>query len=139
MIEDTKITSFAVTTTDYSTLLFEPTGFGEIIFKQRYARTPEESWVEACSRVANHVGQAEDNGNREKWVPRFMDKLVNGQLVPAGRIWYGSGRAKGQLMNCFVVPSEDSREGWGQTVKDMLVISGTGGGVGINFSPVRPR
>ena len=139
MIEDTKITSFAVTTTDYSTPSFEPTGLGETIFKQRYARTPDESWVDACNRVANHVGQAEDNGNREKWVPRFMDKLVNGQLVPAGRIWYGSGRVKGQLMNCFVAPTEDSREGWGQTVKDMLIISGTGGGVGINFSPVRPR
>ena len=139
MSDESKTTSFAIENTENTLTNFEPTGFGDTIFKQRYARTPEESWVEACSRVANHVGQAEDNGNREKWIPRFMDKLVNGQLVPAGRIWYGSGRAKGQLMNCFVVPSEDSREGWGQTVKDMLIISGTGGGVGINFSPVRPR
>ena len=59
--------------------------------------------------------------------------------MPGGRIWYGSGRAKGQLLNCFVVPTDDSREGWGQTVKDMLIISGTGGGVGTNYSPIRPR
>ncbi len=118
---------------------FLPTGFGDTIFRQRYARTNEESWMEACTRVANHICQAEENGNRAKWMPRFLDKLSEALFIPGGRIWYGSGRAKGQLMNCFVVPTEDSREGWGQTVKDMLIISGTGGGVGINFSPVRPR
>lgn len=41
--------------------------------------------------------------------------------------------------NCYVVPTEDSREGWGKTVSDTIVISGTGGGVGCNFSPSRPR
>jgi len=118
---------------------FLPMGLGDTIFKERYARTSEESWMEACTRVANHICQAEENGNRAKWMPRFLEKLSEALFVPGGRIWYGSGRAKGQLMNCFVVPTEDSREGWGQTVKDMLIISGTGGGVGINFSPVRPR
>ena len=46
---------------------------------------------------------------------------------------------KDSSLNCFVVPTDDSREGWGQTVKDMLIISGTGGGVGTNYSPIRPR
>jgi adenosylcobalamin-dependent ribonucleoside-diphosphate reductase len=41
--------------------------------------------------------------------------------------------------NCYVIPTEDSREGWGKTVSDTIVISGTGGGVGCNFSPSRPR
>jgi len=117
---------------------FQPTGLGETIFKQRYARNAEETWEAACHRVATHVSAAE-NGSREKWRGRFYEKLVEGRFVPGGRIWYGSGRAKGQLLNCFVVPTEDSREGWGQTVKDMLIISGTGGGVGTNYSPVRPR
>jgi ribonucleoside-diphosphate reductase alpha chain len=48
----------------------------------------------------------------------------------------GPGYLTGQ---CFVVPTEDSREGWGQTASDVLVISGTGGGVGVNCSPVRSR
>ncbi len=59
--------------------------------------------------------------------------------MPGGRIWYGSGRPKAQLLNCFVLPTEDSREGWGQTLSDVIVVSGTGGGVGINVSPIRPR
>ena len=113
-------------------------GLGETIFKQRYARSESETWESACDRVATHVAQAE-NGSREKWRGRFYQKLSEGLFVPGGRIWYGSGRAKGQLLNCFVVPTDDSREGWGQTVKDMLIISGTGGGVGTNYSPIRPR
>jgi len=117
---------------------FNPKGLGDTIFKQRYARYDSESWESACDRVATHVAQAE-NGTREKWRGRFYQKLSEGLFVPGGRIWYGSGRAKGQLLNCFVVPTDDSREGWGQTVKDMLIISGTGGGVGTNYSPIRPR
>ena len=117
---------------------FNPVGLGDTIFKQRYARSESETWEAACDRVATHVAQAE-NGSREKWRGRFYQKLSEGMFVPGGRIWYGSGRAKGQLLNFFVVPTDDSREGWGQTVKDMLIISGTGGGVGTNYSPIRPR
>ncbi len=118
--------------------MYEPQGFAKTIFSQRYAINQEESFSEACQRVANHIAVAE-NGSREKWSERFYEMMVNNRFIPGGRIWYGSGRMKGQLLNCFVVPSEDSREGWGKTVSDMLIISGTGGGVGINFSPVRPR
>ncbi len=59
--------------------------------------------------------------------------------MPGGRIWYGSGRARGQLLNCFVIPTGDSREGWGKTLYDTVVIAGTGGGIGANFGPIRPR
>lgn len=45
----------------------------------------------------------------------------------------------GQMLNCFVIDTEDSREGWGKTVSDMIVICGTGGGLGINCSPIRPN
>jgi ribonucleoside-diphosphate reductase alpha chain len=118
--------------------MYEPTGFADIIFKQRYAINETETFAEACERVANHVALAE-NGNKEKWSGRFAKVMQHNRFIPGGRIWYGSGRMKGQLLNCFVVPAKDSREGWGKTVSDMLIISGTGGGVGINFSPVRPR
>lgn len=118
---------------------YEPTDFASVIFSQRYSLNGEESWEEACKRVASHIASAELNGNRTKWETRFTDALQSAKFIPGGRIWYGSGRPKGQLLNCFVVPTDDSREGWGKTVSDMLVISGTGGGVGMNFSPIRPR
>jgi ribonucleoside-diphosphate reductase alpha chain len=118
---------------------YEPTDFASVIFSQRYSLNGEESWEEACKRVAGHIASAEVNGCRTKWENRFTDALQSAKFIPGGRIWYGSGRPKGQLLNCFVVPTDDSREGWGKTVSDMLVISGTGGGVGMNFSPIRPR
>ena len=118
---------------------YQPENLAEIIFKQRYAIAGEESWDQATLRVASHVAAAEHNGNRSKWSKRFHESLRNCLFIPGGRIFYGSGRPKGQLLNCFVVPTDDSREGWGKTVSDMLVISGTGGGVGINFTPIRPR
>ena len=118
---------------------YTPINFAETIFKQRYALSNNESWPEACNRIANYIAAAEENGNRSKWSERFYQKLVSNAFVPGGRIWYGAGRPKGQLLNCFVIPTEDSREGWGKSVSDMLVISGTGGGVGMNLSPIRPR
>jgi ribonucleoside-diphosphate reductase alpha chain len=118
---------------------FEPQGLGLTIFKDRYARSPEETWQEACRRVANHVAQAEENGKVKKYGDRFYEQLVSNRLNPGGRIWYGSGRPKAQLLNCFVVPTSDSREGWGRTTSDVIIISGLMGGVGINVSPVRPR
>ena len=120
------------------TTMYEPEGFAETIFRQRYAISENETYFQACERVANHVAQAE-NGKRDKWTNRFIEVMAENRFIPGGRIWYGSGRAKGQLLNCFVVPTADSREGWAKAVSDMLIISGTGGGVGMNFSPIRPR
>lgn len=117
---------------------FAPSGLGNTIFKDRYARQ-DETWQEACRRVASHVAQAEENGKAKIYGERFYQQLVSNRFNPGGRIWYGAGRPKAQLLNCFVIPTADSREGWGKTTSDVIVISGLMGGVGINMSPVRPR
>lgn len=119
--------------------MYKPSGFAERIFSERYALNKEESWEEACHRVARHIAAAEINGKVKPVEQRFYNELVNNRFMPGGRIWYGAGRPKGQLLNCFVVPTDDSREAWGQTVKESIIISGLGGGIGINFSPIRPR
>jgi ribonucleoside-diphosphate reductase alpha chain len=118
---------------------FEPRGMGASIFHERYARSPEETWDEASRRVANHVAQAEENGKVANYSERFYQQIVTNRFNPGGRIWYGAGRPKAQLLNCFVVPTADSREGWGKTTSDVIIISGLMGGVGINVSPIRPR
>lgn len=119
-------------------MAFCPTGPGLDIFKKRYAISPEESWEQACRRVAKQVAMAESGELINKWEKRFESVLLDNLFMPAGRIWYGSGRPKAALVNCFVISSEDSREGWARTVSDMIIISSMGGGVGINFSPIRP-
>ncbi len=118
---------------------YEPTGFAAEIFQKRYALHSKETWAEACNRVATHVAMAERGEEIEEFRGEFTELLHKNLFMPGGRIWYGSGRPKGQLLNCFVLPTADSREGWGKTVSDMIVVSGTGGGVGINGSPIRPR
>jgi ribonucleoside-diphosphate reductase alpha chain len=118
---------------------YQPTGFALDIFHKRHAAHENETWEEACDRVAQHVANAENGEARNQWRDRFATTLKNNLLMPGGRIWYGAGRARGNLLNCFVVPTSDSREGWGKTVSDTIIISGTGGGVGCNFSPTRPR
>jgi ribonucleoside-diphosphate reductase alpha chain len=116
---------------------YAPTGLALQIFQQRYAIHPTEGFAEACDRVAKHVAMAEPGKPLRAGV--YADMLKANAFMPGGRIWYGAGRAKGQMLNCFVVPTGDSREGWGKTLYDMIVVSGTGGGVGINCTPVRPR
>lgn len=109
------------------------------VFKRSYAATPDEDWGMASMRVSRHVSAAEDSELRERWENRFYGEISTGRFMPGGRIWYGSGRPKAQLLNCFVIPTADSREGWGDTLREMLIISGLGGGVGINCAPIRPR
>jgi ribonucleoside-diphosphate reductase alpha chain len=118
--------------------VFQPDDLGMEIFKRSYAYDENETWEMASLRVADHVSAAE-NGDKQKWFARFAREIVTNRFMPGGRIWYGSGRPKAQLLNCFVIPTGDSREAWGETLKQSLIISGTGGGVGINFSPIRPN
>lgn len=118
---------------------YQPTGLSEVIFKDRYTIHPDESWNSASRRLARHVASAEDNGAAQKVEEKFYEEIVTNRFMPGGRIWYGSGRPRAQLLNCFVIPTSDSREGWGKTISDTIVVSGMGGGVGINCSPIRPR
>ena len=120
-------------------MVFKLEGVSESIFKDRYAIHPEESWENGSQRLASHVSAAEEDRDRKQVEESFYEEIVTNRFMPGGRIWYGSGRPRSQLLNCFVVPTADSREGWGKTLSDVIVISGMGGGVGINLSPIRPR
>ncbi len=118
---------------------YEPTGLGKTIFKERYTIHPEESWDNASHRLAQHVAKAEESDKAQKVEEEFYEEIVTNRFMPGGRIWYGSGRPRAQLLNCFVIPTNDSREGWGKTLSDTLIVSGMGGGVGTNYSSIRPR
>lgn len=121
------------------TEVYEPQGLSATIFSERYAIHPNETWENASERLARHVAAAETGEVREQVEENFYEQIVTNKFMPGGRIWYGAGRPRAQLLNCFVVPTSDSREGWGKTISDVIVISGMGGGVGINCSPIRPR
>lgn len=120
--------------------MFHPEGFSEVIFKDRYAFTPEETWEQACRRVAKQMALAESPEKQKIYEDKFNDILLDNLFAPGGRIWYNSGRHNPQLLNCFVLSHKlDSKEGWGNIAREMIVTSMTGGGCGIDFSDVRPR
>lgn len=118
-------------------MTFNPTGLGASIFTERYAATPDESYDQACSRVAIAVSASENN--RKFHENSFYSEMSEGRLMPGGRIMRNAGTQVQSLLNCFVVPTEDSIEGWSRTVADLMKISSVGGGVGMNFSNIRGR
>lgn len=117
------------------------TGLGETLFPDRYAIHPEETWKEACARWARGGAAAEHGENINKWEARFYTETVTNRFIPGGRIMRSLGRPLQATGNCFCIgPSNfDSREGWGQATKEVIIISGEGGGVGLNGSDIRPR
>lgn len=118
---------------------YEPKGFALEIFKQRYAFTKEETFDQACKRVARATAACEKAEKKNMQYERFYEELTTNRFMPGGRIWFGSGRPKSSLINCFVIPVEDSIESWGKLLNDTTIISSRGGGVGTNYSSVRPR
>lgn len=118
---------------------YNPEDFALQIFKDRYAIHPNETFEEACKRVANFASSAEDGEKRKIFETRFEDILAHNRGTVGGRIWRNAGRKRGSCGNCYILQADDSREGWGQLLKEITIISGLGGGVGINFDNIRPR
>jgi len=123
------------------------TGISEKVFLDRYSlkdkkgapqeKTPVQMW----KRIARAVAANESKENRKKWEKDFFDAMKDFKYIPGGRILAGAGTGfEVTFYNCFVIPSpKDSRGGILETLKRMVEIMARGGGVGINFSSLRPR
>jgi ribonucleoside-diphosphate reductase alpha chain len=114
-------------------------GLGQRIFEQRYSYPGEKDYADRCYSIAKHVSSAEKEEEKEKWFDRFYEALNTGDFIPGGRIIYGSGRNRQNLLNCYAIEPEDSVESIGKTIQDMYRISCGGGGIGFNFSKIRPK
>lgn len=96
-----------------------------------------ENWETCIERVAISVADVETDKNLYK--EKFFDMLYHMDFIPGGRIIRNAGKSKGSMLNCYVCPIEDSVEGIGQFLKDSLILWAEGGGVGVDFSPLRPK
>jgi ribonucleoside-diphosphate reductase alpha chain len=72
---------------------------------------------------------------------RFLDILQDFKFLPGGRIQAGAGTARNvTLFNCFVMgPIEDSIPGIFKGLQEGAVTMQQGGGIGLDFSTLRPR
>ena len=116
-------------------------GLGQEIFESRYAYPGETKWSERAKVVARTMASAENDDDKEKVEQLFYNAIGSGDLIPGGRIIFGSGRNRGRhnLLNCYVIIPEDNVDSIGKTVQDMYRISCAGGGVGFNVSKIRPQ
>lgn len=113
------------------------------IWESRYRRSTlgraERDIGETWHRVACAAASVERD--RESWTNRFLETLLDYRFLPAGRILAGAGTdLQVTLANCFVMgPIQDSIEGIFEALKEGAITMQQGGGVGYDFSTLRPR
>ena len=90
-------------------------------------------------RIANALASVE--ADPAAWAPRFYDALEDFKYLPAGRITAGAGTARSvTLFNCFVMGTvPDSMGGIFDMLKEAALTMQQGGGIGYDFSTVRPK
>ena len=95
----------------------------ETIFMDKYAYPGETAWKECAKRVAKAAADPEFPENREKFEQKFYDAINSGDFCPGGRILFGAGRGKQNMLNWYVLDPEDSVESIGKIISDMYKIS----------------
>ncbi len=97
--------------------------------------TVEDSW----RRIARALATVEAEPAR--WEPQFYAALEDFRFLPAGRIVAGAGTGRAvTLFNCFVMGTiPDSMEGIFEALKEAALTMQQGGGIGYDFSTIRPR
>ena len=107
-------------------------GEGEVPADNSY----EDMWRRVARAAAAHETK------KALWENNFYAMLEDFRFLPGGRITANAGTARKEvtMFNCYVMNKiEDSIEGIFDTVKDAAVTQKYGGGVGYDFSTLRPR
>ena len=97
--------------------------------------TVEDTW----RRIARSL--AAEEKDPALWEDRFYAALEDFKYLPAGRITAGAGTGRSvTLFNCFVMGTiPDTMEGIFQGLKEAALTMQQGGGIGYDFSTIRPR
>jgi len=111
----------------------------ETRYRDPAAQPPEADVTDTWKRVARAVAAVERNP--ALWSETFLSALRGYRLLPGGRILAGAGTERNvTLANCFVMASiEDSIDGIFAALKEGALTIQQGGGIGYDFSTLRPR
>jgi len=98
--------------------------------------TIDDSW----RRIARTLAGVEKD-SWSQWEQRFYEALRDFRFLPGGRIQAGAGTGRRvTLFNCFVMGTiEDSMDGIFDGLKEGALTMQQGGGVGYDFSTLRPQ
>lgn len=116
------------------------------VLLEKYAKGGETSAQEIYARVAKAIASSEEPNLRDKWEAKFLANMQAG-AVGAGRIMSAAGSGiQATLINCFVQPvgdairgiDDDGLPGIYVALEEAAETMRRGGGVGYDFSPIRP-
>ena len=117
------------------------------VLKEKYLKAGETSAEDLYRRVARALASVEAEGEREKYEALFLANLHTG-AIGAGRIMSAAGtNIQATLINCFVQPVGDCIQGVDEggypgiyeALREAAETMRRGGGVGYDFSRIRPR
>ena len=108
-------------------------------FKQADGSPIDRSVEDTWRRIARSLAQVEQDS--AVWEDRFYAALEDFKYLPAGRITAGAGTGRRvTLFNCFVMGTiPDSMAGIFDMLKEAALTMQQGGGIGYDFSTIRPR
>jgi ribonucleoside-diphosphate reductase alpha chain len=109
------------------------------IWRTRYRFAGEASIRDSWRRVAQALAAAEKQ-DHERWTQRFYALLDDFRFLPGGRILAGAGTGhRVTLFNCFVMGEiADDLTSIFEALKEGALTMQHGGGVGYDFSTLRP-
>ena len=127
-------------------LALAPQQISEEVLLEKYGKGDEKTILDVNQRVARALAAAEAPEQRKQWEVKFLQALQNG-FLPAGRIQSAAGTdLAATLINCFVQPVgdaiahlEDGHPGIYTALTEAAETMRRGGGVGYDFSRIRPR
>jgi len=99
--------------------------------------TVEDTW----RRIAKALASAEKPEDQAHFEDKFYKALEGFKFLPAGRIISGAGTGRRvTMLNCYVLGTiPDSMEGIFDALKDAALTMQQGGGIGHDFSTIRPK
>lgn len=124
-----------------------PQPISQDVLREKYLKDGEHSVDDLLRRVARALASVEPEAQRADWEQRFLANLQAG-AIGAGRIMSAAGTGlQATLINCFVQPVGDAIQGTDdegfpgiyEALREAAETMRRGGGVGYDFSRIRPR
>ena len=116
------------------------------VLRRRYLLRDQDGKIienpsQTFMRVARAIAKVDRKygGNPKESEKIFYGMMARVEFLPNSPTLFNAQTELGQLSACFVLPIEDSLESIFTAVKNMALIEKSGGGVGFDFSKLRPN